>query len=235
MPQADVEAQRAYYADTAERYDAMHVAEGDEHYVALDWLSDLIRQHDIRSVLDIGSGTGRGILYLKQRHPIHYVGIEPVAALRDQGHAKGLSVDELIDGNALKLAFPDDAFDLVCAFGVLHHIKDHRRAVAEMCRVARTGVFLSDSNNFGQGSPHKRRLKRTVAALGLWRLADLAMTRGKGYHYSPGDGVFYSYSLFDDLPVLRGKFPKLSFMNTKPAVGPDLYRHASHVAVFAGA
>ncbi|MEN2785424.1 class I SAM-dependent methyltransferase [Sphingomonas qilianensis] len=230
---SEIDVQRAYYADTAARYDDMHVAEGDEHYRALDWLSDLIRQHDIRSILDIGSGTGRGILYLRERHAIRYVGIEPVAALRDQGHAKGLGPDELIDGDALNLAFADNSFDLVCEFGVLHHIKDHRRAVAEMCRVARKGVFLSDSNNFGQGAPLTRAIKQAINALGLWRLADLALTRGKGYHYSDGDGVFYSYSLFSDVPVLRGKFPALRLMNTMPSSGPNLYRQAPHLAVFA--
>jgi ubiquinone/menaquinone biosynthesis C-methylase UbiE len=222
---SEVAAQRDYYTKTAERYDEMHVADGDEHYLALDWLSDIIRQKRIDSVLDIGSGTGRGILYLKERHPIRYVGVEPVAALRAKGHEKGLSRDELIDGDALNLAHADGSFDIVCEFGVLHHIKDHRRAVAEMCRVAKRGVFISDSNNFGQGS--------AINSLGLWHFFDLAMTKGKGYHYSDGDGVFYSYSVFNDVPVVQAKFPTLRFMSTMASSGPNLYREAPHLAVFA--
>ncbi|WP_034160229.1 class I SAM-dependent methyltransferase [Sphingomonas sp. ERG5] len=230
---SEVTAQRDYYTQTAERYDEMHVADGDEHYLALDWLSDIIRQQGVESVLDIGCGTGRGILYLKERHPIRYVGVEPVAALRAKGHEKGLSADELIDGDALNLALPDNSFDLVCEFGVLHHIKDHRRAVAEMCRVAKKGVFISDSNNFGQGSKVNRAVKQMINAVGLWQLFDLAMTRGKGYHYSDGDGVFYSYSVFNDVPVVRAKFPTLRFMSTMPSSGPNLYREAPHLAVLA--
>jgi len=230
---SEVEAQRAYYARTAAQYDAMHVDEGDEHYRALDWLANLIRQNGYTSLLDIGSGTGRALRYLKERQPIRYLGIEPVEALRAQGHAQGLGEDELIDGNALALDLPDDSFDVVSEFGVLHHIKDHRKAVAEMCRVAKHGVFISDSNNFGQGSPLARFVKHSINAVGMWGMFDWVMTRGKGYHWSEGDGVFYSYSVMNDLPVLRRKFPKLHFFSTMAATGPDFYRHAPHLAVFA--
>jgi ubiquinone/menaquinone biosynthesis C-methylase UbiE len=230
---SDVEVQRDYYTRTAAEYDSMHVDDGDEHYRALDWLSNLIAQNRFTSLLDIGSGTGRALRYLKERHPIRYLGVEPVDALRNAGYAKGLAADELVDGNALALDFPADSFDVVCEFGVLHHIKDHRAAVAEMCRVAKHGVFLSDSNNFGQGSKLTRFVKQSINAFGLWPAFDLMRTRGKGHHWSEGDGLFYSYSLINDLPVLQRKFPKLHFLSTMASTGPDLYRHASHLAVFA--
>lgn len=230
---SEVEAQRAYYARTAGDYDAMHVDEGDEHYRALDWLSNLIAQNGFTSLLDIGSGTGRALRYLKDRHDIRYLGVEPVEALRAAGHAKGLSPDELVDGNALALDFADDSFDVVSEFGVLHHIKDHRTAVAEMCRVAKHGVFISDSNNFGQGSRLTRLIKQSINAVGLWPAFDLLMTRGKGYHWSEGDGIFYSYSVINDLAVVRRKFPKLHFFSTMAASGPSFYRDAPHMAVFA--
>lgn len=230
---ADIDAQRRYYAETAAMYDRMHIEDGDEHFFALSWLSALIGHHGFSSLLDIGSGTGRAVIELKQRHAIDCVGIEPVEALREQGHAKGLSAGELRDGDVLALDFPDNSFDVVCAFAVLHHVKDHARAVREMCRVARHGVFISDANNFGQGSFAKRTLKQAINALGLWRAYDFVATRGKGHHWSEGDGLFYSYSLINDLPVLREKFPRLHFMNTLPAQSPNFYRGAPHFAVFA--
>lgn len=229
----DVEKQRAYYERTAAEYDAMHVDAADEHLCALHWLSTLIAQEGYQSLLDVGAGTGRAMLFLRDRHPIRYLGIEPVEALRRAGHAKGIGEAELIGGDALNIALPDDSFDVVTEFGVLHHIKDHRRAVAEMCRVAKRGVFLSDSNNFGQGSRGKRRVKQAINALGLWGAFDWAATRGKGYHWSEGDGLFYSYSLINDLPLIRRKFPKLRFLSTMTGDGPDFYRDAPHFAVFA--
>lgn len=226
------ELQRAYYARTASQYDAMQVDPADEHAIALGWMAALVEQRGYASVLDVGSGTGRALIYLKSRARVRVVGIEPSAELRQVGHAKGLSSDELMDGDALLLPFADDSFDLVCAYGVLHHIEAHARAVAEITRVAKRGVFISDANNFGQGSLPSRIIKQLLHAAGLWRWFDLVRTRGKGYHYSEGDGVFYSYSLLDDLPVIRRKFPETLYMSTRPS-GTNLYRSAQTIAVHA--
>ena len=228
----EVELQRKYYADTAAHYDDMHMEGDAEHHMALAWLSSLIGLHDIQSLLDIGSGTGRTLRYLRDKHDIKTVGIEPVEDLRIRGHEAGLSTNELIDGDVLKLDFPDNHFDIVCEFAVLHHIKDHHRAVSEMCRVAKRGVFISDSNNFGQGRPLVRLVKQGINALGLWQAYDYLATKGKGYHWSEGDGVYYSYSVFNDMKILRSKFPNLHFMSTKPS-GHNLYKSAPHLAVFA--
>ena len=57
----EIEEQRRYYAATANQYEAMHVNEGDEHFFALSFLVASITYLDVKSVLDIGSGTGRAI------------------------------------------------------------------------------------------------------------------------------------------------------------------------------
>lgn len=228
------QAQQDYYAETAHAYDAMHGNEGGEHDFALAVMRGLAERFGFKTILDIGSGTGRIPLAFKQAgSAITCVGVEPVEALRAIGHAKGLSEAELRGGDALALDFPDNSFDLVCAYAVLHHIKDHARAVAEMGRVARYGVFLSDANNFGQGSPLARLVKQALRAVGLWSVYDWLATRGKGYHYSEGDGVFYSYSVTNALPVLRAKFPTVHAINTLPATGLNLAKQAPHMAVFA--
>lgn len=224
--------QMEYYTRTAASYDASQVDETDEHAMALGWLAALVAQRHYSTILDVGSGTGRALRHLKRVPDLSVRGIEPVAALRDQGHAAGLTTDELTDGDALSLNFPNASIDIVCAFGVLHHIKDHRRAVAEMCRVARRGVFISDANNFGQGAPLQRFLKQTLRSLGLWRVYDKVRMGERGYHYSEGDGVFFSYSLFDDLPIIKQQFGDMYWMTTRPA-GPNLFRSAQTLALFA--
>jgi len=75
------------------------------------------------------------------------VGIEPVAELHEQGYAKGISKSSLIEGDALALPFSDGEFDWVVATGVLHHIRQFKKATSEICRVARYGVMISASNN----------------------------------------------------------------------------------------
>src|SRR5665213_810368 len=194
MASKAVDIQRAYYAATADRYDSMHVHGDDEHGFALRFLISATGHFGIRSILDIGSGTGRGIRTIKSALPgITALGIEPSLELRKIGHSKGLSEVELIDGDATNLAFGDNSFDLVCEFGALHHIPDPSKAVSEMLRVAGKAIFISDSNNFGQGTKFSRLLKQAINAAGLWPLADLIKTKGKHYTISEGDGLAYSY------------------------------------------
>ncbi len=227
----EVNLQRKYYAETAAKYDEMQLAERDEHQFALAILSSMIEYHGIRSVLDVGSGTGRALRYLKSRHPgVRFLGIEPVASLRQVGHAAGLAKDELIDGDVNALAAANGEFDLVCEFAVLHHVPRPAQAVREMLRVARKAVFISDANNFGQGGAFARLIKRTIAAVGLWRAFDFIRTGGKGYHVSAGDGLFYSYSVYNDYLQIRAACRTVHQFNTVDA-GVSLRDSAPHVAL----
>lgn len=122
--QQEKEIQQNYYARTAGKYDEMHVNKKDEHFFALSFMLAAIDYLDINSILDVGSGTGRALRYIKEkRQELRIVGIEPAKELREKGYSQGLSENELIEGDATKLKFSDGLFDLVCAFGVLHHIK----------------------------------------------------------------------------------------------------------------
>ncbi|MEZ4441046.1 MAG: class I SAM-dependent methyltransferase [Polyangiaceae bacterium] len=229
---SDVEIQRKYYADTAHRYNELHVHEQDEeHRFALAFMTAAIQHLGVSSVLDVGSGTGRALLHLKASLPdLRVVGVEPVAELRAIGHEAGLSEQELIAGDATHLDFSDGSFDLVCEFGVLHHIRRPELAVAEMLRVSEKAIFISDSNNFGQGSRTSRTAKQLLDFLGLWRVADLVKTRGKGYTLSEGDGLSYSYSVFNNYEQIAAACRRVHLLNTRDgAINP--YRSASHVAL----
>jgi ubiquinone/menaquinone biosynthesis C-methylase UbiE len=227
----EVNLQRKYYADTAAKYDSMQISDQDEHQYALAILSAMIECHGIRSVLDVGSGTGRALRYLKARHPgVRFVGIEPVEALRKVGHAAGLSSDELRDGDVNALQAADGEFDLVCEFAVLHHVPRPAQAVGEMLRVARKAIFISDANNFGQGGLAARYLKQAINALGLWHLFDWLRTGGKGYHVSAGDGLFYSYSVYNDYRQIRAACRTVHQFNTVDS-GLSLRDSAPHVAL----
>jgi ubiquinone/menaquinone biosynthesis C-methylase UbiE len=226
-----VQIQRAYYARTATGYDGLHVRTDDEHGFALSFLISVVGQFGIRSILDVGCGTGRGLLRIKDAIPgLAVAGIEPSAELRAVGHAKGLSESELIDGDAMKLAFGDGSFDLVCEFGALHHMPAPSKAVAEMLRVSRKAIFISDSNNFGQGNWLARLVKQTINTAGLWPVADLVKTKGKGYSISEEDGLYYSYSVFNDYRQIARACKSTHFLNTTDG-GPNLYRTATHVAL----
>jgi len=228
---SEAEIQRRYYANSARSYNEWHDAEGGEHYLALSVLAAIVDHYGIQSVLDLGSGTGRAVAYLKHRCPgLKIVGIEPVQELREVGYQNGISQDELIEGNALKLDFSDGEFDIVCEFGVLHHVKTPGIMVGEMLRVAKKAIFISDANNFGQGSFLGRTFKQLLNVFGLWQWAYLAKTKGKGYTLSEGDGLAYSYSVFNDYRQIEKKCSRVSLLNTIDG-RINLYRTASHVVL----
>lgn len=227
----EIARQRQYYAKTADHYNAMHVDKADEHFFALNWLAATLKYLNIRSVLDIGSGTGRALLFIKEHFPeIKITGVEPVEELRQIGYSNGLTKDELFDGDATKLHFREGEFDLVCEFGVLHHLKQPDIAVSEMLRVSSKAIFISDANNFGQGPLLIRTAKQILDFLGLWRVIDFLKTGGKGYYYSEGDGIAYSYSVFNNYKQIRSACKSIHILNTL-GNGISSYRSASHVAL----
>ncbi|HEY5530021.1 MAG TPA: class I SAM-dependent methyltransferase [Thermoleophilia bacterium] len=233
MHRSDNEAalQRQYYGETANEYDDAHVTERDEHYFALSFMTSVLDDLGVRSILDIGSGTGRAVLHLKQKRPdVHVVGVEPVDGLREVGYRRGLSETELVPGDVMGLQYPAGAFDLVCSFGVLHHVRHPDVAIAEMLRVAKTTIFISDCNNFGQGSFITRSTKQSLNSLRLWRCAVFLKTRGRGYTLSGGDGLAYSYSVYSNYAQVQKACDRIHVLNTG-GDGRNPYRAASHVAL----
>ncbi len=49
---------------------------------------------------------------------------------------------EFEQGDAQKLRFPNDSFDIVSVHDGLHHVKDPAKAVREMARVSRKGIII---------------------------------------------------------------------------------------------
>jgi ubiquinone/menaquinone biosynthesis C-methylase UbiE len=203
-PDPAVEIQRRYYTDTAARYDSMHAQEGCGDPAITKFVSALLQMLEVRSVLDVGTATGRGMRDLKRALPGVFVcGVEPVAALVDQaaqsGNTAGLQV---IRATGDALPFANGSFDAVCEFAVLHHVANPSAVVKEMLRVAKKAVFLCDSNRFGQGSSAAKYIKLALYKSGLWGVYNFLRTGGKGYTITEGDGLAYSYSVYDSFGLI---------------------------------
>jgi len=225
--------QKDYYKKTAKNYDHMHGVDSgdDEHTFALFQLIGLLDYLNISSILDVGSGTGRVIKFLNDKNKnVKIVGIEPVKELREIGYRNGIPNDILIDGNGLNIEFPNNSFDLVCEFGVLHHIKNNTKVVDEMLRVSKKAIFISDCNNFGSGTYLSRSLKQLINLLKLWNIYNYIRTRGKMYMISEGDGLFYSYSVFNNFSQIKKKCKSVHIFNTKDA-GKNLYKTSPHITL----
>ncbi len=174
--------QRDFYTATADAYDRDFVAEGDEHGVALRYISMLLSGSGCASILDVGAGTGRGVRHFLARHSgLEVRGVEPVQAMIDvaeRDHA--VPAGCIVEGSGTALPFADGSFDAVCELGVLHHVPDPNRVVREMTRVARRAVFLSDENRFGRGRPIARAAKYALHRAGIWEKVWRLRTGGRG-------------------------------------------------------
>lgn len=196
-------------------------------------LCGLIPQFSISSVLDVGCGTGRALTYLSKALPtLRLQGVEPVPELRQMAISSGLPASMILPGDALALEQNNASVDCVTAFAVLHHIPYPERAIAEMFRVSRHAVFLSDHNIYGVGSSLTRGLKQLFRDLGMKAPLRALLTRGKGYHDTDWDGIFYPFSMIDLLPYIHSMARKFYIFPTKNAAN-NIYRQASHLAVFA--
>lgn len=223
------ERQRAYYERTAASYDEAHSLE-PEHVRAVGLLADAVSSNKWSTALEVGCGTGRVARELLRAVPeVEWSGLDPSEGLLDRLSAPLAAHAVVGDGNALP--FPGASFDVVYAFAVLHHVPNPQRVIDEMLRVARRAIFISDSNNFGQGRPMIRSIKRGLRNVGLWKLADFVNTRGKGYHYSEGDGVSYSFSLFSHVSRIQVQAGHVEVFGLRGESDP--YRTAPTVALLA--
>jgi SAM-dependent methyltransferase len=224
--------QAAHYAQTAGCYDDC-LGQTPEHEMAQYILLGILASLKVTSLLDVGAGTGRAIRFFREHRPeMQIVGIEPSDAMRAVGHANGIPQSSLVRGDGRALPYPDSSFDVVTEFSALHHIANPAEVVSEMLRVARYAVFISDTNNLGQGSLLARLIKNSFYWSGLWRPFNYIRTRGKGYKNEPCDGVWYYYSAFSHFDSLLRKCRTVHVINTRRSSRTHWFS-ASHVALLA--
>jgi len=138
----EIAIQRDYYRKTADQYDDMHINSDVEHDFALAFMLSMIEFLSIGSMLDIGSGTGRALLRAKKASQnLKVLGIEPSSELRKVGYTKGLSQNELIDGDAQKLDFSDGAL-ISSAHSRRSTTSQNRARRCQKCCASRAKPFL---------------------------------------------------------------------------------------------
>lgn len=117
-----------------------------QRYALQPHILEVISKIDWRGkrVLEIGSGVGTDARVIIGKGGI-YTGIN-VDRASTEATAQALRVFSLpgrvLQCDATCLAFPDGAFDVVYSFGVLHHIPEVEKAVAEIRRVLKPGGDL---------------------------------------------------------------------------------------------
>jgi ubiquinone/menaquinone biosynthesis C-methylase UbiE len=138
---------RAARVKAAQDYFRRHAAEWDRIrrlHTADDMVEttirDLLHERPFRSLLDLGTGTGR-ILELFGPEIDRGLGIDlsldMLAIARSRLDHAGLKNCSVRQGDIFDLAVPRDSFDVVVIHQVLHFLDDGARAIREAARVLR--------------------------------------------------------------------------------------------------
>jgi SAM-dependent methyltransferase len=132
-----------YYTDEERASDAYFSAIEERRYswhYHLQELFDSLQGSQAR-LLEVGSGIGVDSIQLA-RCGFDVTAIDltenAIAVARKFAERRGVKIDFRL-GNAERLDFPDESFDAIYSFGVLHHTPDIEQAVSEVRRVLRPG------------------------------------------------------------------------------------------------
>ena len=95
-------------------------------------------------VLEIGCGRGVGTEIIFERfgaREVHAFDLDPDMIARARGRLSTYPADRLSlwVGDAGAIEAEDASYDAVFNFGIIHHVPDWQRAVAEVARVLRPG------------------------------------------------------------------------------------------------
>jgi SAM-dependent methyltransferase len=103
-------------------------------FVSYYWQLKEVLEFEPESILEVGVGDKVFGNFIKENTAVAYTSVDI---------ASDLAPD--VVGSVLELPFPDNTFDVVCAFEVLEHLpfSDVERAVSELTRVAKVAVLVS--------------------------------------------------------------------------------------------
>lgn len=109
-------------------------------------------------VLEIGSGSGAMAAEVLRRFPdVQLTATDYDHAMVEGARDRLLDFDDRVDvkqADATQLPFPDEAFDTVLSFIMLHHVIDWEKALAEAVRVLRPGGRLLGFDLLDNPSAH---------------------------------------------------------------------------------
>lgn len=116
-------------------------------------------------ILEVGVGTGINTsLYPKD---CHVTGIDLSTSMLDKARERVVREElrnvRLLEMDAARLTFPDDAFDIVYAPYLVSVVPDPVQVVSEMRRVCRQGGKIIILNHFRSANPILSRIERAIS------------------------------------------------------------------------
>ena len=144
-------------------------ADNEEFYErAFDYIVDVLKPPANATFLDAGCGPCAHSVRLARRgFKVQAIDFSPSALLLAKEYVESRGLEDRITlqrESLLDLTFPSSSFDYVLSWGVLMHIPEVDRAVAELSRVVKPGgvVVISESNKSSLEAVTMRNLRRVL-------------------------------------------------------------------------
>ncbi len=201
-----VKGQEWYQADdVAEEYDEKRFSQGGrlidrrEKQAVLNAVGPV----EDKQILEIACGTGRFTAMLAERGA-DIIGLDISGPMLQQGRERAQSAGvadhlEYMRGDAGRLPFPDDHFDVVFAMRFFHLADTPEEFLQEMCRVSKDQIFFDTFNRYSTRSlynwalPMGSRLYSGSEVHSLLEATDLELVAAEH------DWIF-PYGLYRELP-----------------------------------
>jgi len=201
-----VKGQEWYQADDiAREYDEKRFSQGGrlidrrEKQAVLDAIAPV----EDKQILEIACGTGRFTAMLAERGA-EIIGLDISGPMLQQGRQRAQFAGvtdslEYMRGDAGRLPFPDDHFDIVFAMRFFHLADTPAEFLQEMCRVSNDQIFFDTFNRYSTRSlynwalPMGSRLYSSEEVYSLLETANLKLV-------SAGHDWIFPYGLYREIP-----------------------------------
>lgn len=159
---------------------------------------EFLKQHDVRTILDVGGGHGQ------LAHPLCRDGYDVTVLSSSQECVH--RIRDIVEsgrckfqiGNVIALPYPDRSFDAVISFRMVTHCEQWQKLIAELCRVAKNVVIVDypTSQSLNSIAPAlfdaKKKLEKNTRRWRLFRHEEITgeITRN-GFRIANRTGQFF--------------------------------------------
>lgn len=150
------------------------------------FIADFIKDKNYKTGLEMGCGRGTMSLYLHkyENFSVSLLDISPDAIMLAQDNFKMFGADgKFIVASSDATSFPPESFDIIYSIGLLEHLADYKKTLAETYRLLKSGGLMVHLNIPGKWSVqninnfYKKILKlftgKDYPAKDYWRNYDL--------------------------------------------------------------
>ena len=131
---------------TVEKYDSARALPPETLDLWIDTLKNSLSIHQIRSILDLGCGTGRFSYVLAEAFSCPVIALDPSLEMITEHKSKLSGNCQWLQGCAENIPINTSSVDLVWMSQVFHHLDNNEKALREIHRILTDGGYLAIRN-----------------------------------------------------------------------------------------